>query len=81
MIDEKIDLRGIRCPVNYLKTKLKLEEMEAGQVLEVFIDDGEPILHVPRSVKEDGHRILEIHQIENYFRILVERGKVDGRSE
>lgn len=72
-IDQRIDLRGVSCPFNYVKTKLKLEEMEVGQVLEVLLDDGEPILHVPRSAKEDGHKILEIKQIEDHFKVLVRK--------
>lgn len=71
--DQKIDLRGVRCPVNYVKTKLKLEEMEVGNVLEILLDDGEPIVNVPRSAKEDGHKILEIEQIEGYFKVLVRK--------
>lgn len=71
--DQKIDLRGVRCPVNYVKTKLKLEEMEVGNVLEILLDDGEPIVNVPRSAKEDGHKILEIEQVEGYFKVLVRK--------
>ncbi len=73
-IDKSIDLRKLSCPLNYVKAKLKLEEMEVGQILEVLLDDGEPILSVPRSVKEDGHKILEIKQVEDYFKVLVKKG-------
>ncbi len=72
-IDKIIDLRGLSCPLNYVKAKLKLEEMEVGQVLAIFLDDGEPILSVPRSIKEDGHKILEIKQVEDYFKVLVKK--------
>lgn len=72
-MDQSIDLRGVSCPLNYVRMKLKLETMEAGQVLEVLLDDGEPILHVPRSAKEDGHKILEIKEIEDYFKVLVRK--------
>ena len=72
-IDQNMDLRGVSCPLNYVKTKLKLEEMEVGEVLEILIDDGEPILSVPRSIKEDGHKILEIRQIETYFKVVVKK--------
>lgn len=72
-IDKSIDLRKLSCPLNYVKAKLKLEEMEVGQILEVLLDDGEPILSVPRSVKEDGHKILEIKQVEDYFKVLVKK--------
>ncbi len=72
-IDQTIDLRGVSCPLNYVKTKLKLEGMKKGQILEVWLDDGESILSVPRTVKEEGHKILEIRQVETYFRLLVRK--------
>jgi len=56
-VDEKLDLRGEICPYNFVKTKLKLEEMETGQTLEVIIDNGEPMKNVPRSVKEEGQAL------------------------
>src|SRR5574340_715496 len=49
------DLRGVACPLNYVKTKLKLEMMDAGEKLEVWLDAGEPIKNVPMSLKNDGH--------------------------
>ena len=61
---EKLDLRGISCPMNYVKAKLKLEEMEVGQVLELHLDDGDPIVNVPRSAKEDGNKILEVEKTQ-----------------
>jgi len=57
-------LRGVKCPLNYVRTKLALEEMEPGQVLQILLDDGEPIVNVPRSAKEDGHKILEVKKLE-----------------
>ena len=72
-IDQNIDLRGVSCPLNYVRTKLKLEEMEVGKVLEILLDDGEPIVNVPRSAKEDGHKILGIEQIDGYFKVLVRK--------
>lgn len=71
---ESLDLRGVKCPLNYVKTKLKLEEMESGQVLEVLLDDGEPILNVPRSAKEDGHKIIEIKKEDGGFKCLISKG-------
>ena len=73
-IDQSIDLKGVSCPLNYVKTKLKLEEMETGQVLELLLDDGESIVNVPRSAKEDGHKILEVKKIEDYYKVLVRKG-------
>lgn len=79
-MDEKkpeayLDLRGVVCPINFVKTKLKLEEMDTGQVLEVIIDAGEPIANVPRSIKEEGHKIIKVDKVEDYFRLLIEKVK------
>jgi sulfite reductase (ferredoxin) len=73
------DLRGVACPLNYVKTKLKLEMMEAGERLEVWLDAGEPIKNVPMSLKNDGHRVLLQEALEPeaaHYRVLVE--KVEG---
>lgn len=73
------DLRGVACPMNYVKTKLKLEMMDAGERLEVWLDAGEPIKNVPMSLKNDGHRVLIQEALEpeaSHYRILVE--KVEG---
>ena len=68
-----LDLRGVICPVNFVKTKLKLEEMNIGEILEVLIDAGEPIANVPRSIKEEGHKIIKVEKIDSHFRLLIEK--------
>jgi sulfite reductase (ferredoxin) len=73
------DLRGVACPLNYVKTKLKLEMMDAGEKLEVWLDAGEPIKNVPMSLKNDGHKVLLQEALEpeaTHYRVLVE--KVEG---
>jgi sulfite reductase (ferredoxin) len=73
------DLRGVACPLNYVKTKLKLEMMDDGERLEVWLDAGEPIKNVPMSLRNDGHKILIQEPLEPeaaHFKILVE--KVEG---
>lgn len=71
--DDQIDLRGVLCPINFVKTKLKLEMMDTGQILEVILDDGEPIRSVPRSLKEEGHKIIKVENIEGAYRLLVKK--------
>ncbi len=57
-IDEKIDITDVTCPITFVKTKVALEEMDEGQILQVHLNGGEPAQNVPRSVKEEGHEIL-----------------------
>ncbi len=69
----ELDLRGVICPYNFVKTKLKLESMHPGEVLAVWLDDGEPIRNVPESLKNEGHAVLSKEYIEESFRILVRK--------
>lgn len=69
--DRRLDLRGTLCPVNFVKTKLALEEMNPGQLLEVIVDDGEPIANIPRSVKAEGHQIVEVEKESDGFRLTI----------
>ncbi|MBM4128056.1 MAG: sulfurtransferase TusA family protein [Nitrospira sp.] len=71
--DVELDLRGVICPYNFVKTKLKLETMEEGQVLSVLLDDGDPIRNVPRSVENEGHTVLAQERLEQAYRVLIRR--------
>ena len=59
--DEQVDITDVACPVTFVKTKVALEELEDGQILQVHLNDGEPVQNVPRSVKEEGHKVLKIY--------------------
>lgn len=72
-IDKTLDLKGVPCPMNFVKTKLALEGMNKNEVLEVFLDDGEPITNVTASVKEEGHKILKVERMGEYWRLVVEK--------
>ena len=71
--DAEIDLRGVMCPYNYVKTKLKLEEMGLGQVLAVILDEGEAMRNVPRSVTEEGHAIIQQERYQSGYRLLIRK--------
>ena len=60
-VDEKIDITDVTCPITFVKTKVALEEMDEGQILQVHLNDGEPVQNVPRSIREEGHEILELN--------------------
>jgi len=72
--DDSLDLRGVLCPINFVKTKLKLDEMDAGDHLEVLLDEGDPITNVPQSVKEEGHQIMKVGKEDGgHYRLLIKK--------
>ena len=54
----EIDLTGVPCPMNWVRTRLMLEQLERGQQLDVLLDPGEPLRSVPASAREDGHEVV-----------------------
>ena len=53
-----LDLRGTPCPLNYIRTRLALEQLPAGVELEVWLDRGEPERMVSEGLRHEGHLVL-----------------------
>jgi tRNA 2-thiouridine synthesizing protein A len=52
-----LDLTGVVCPLNWVRTRLALEELDAGEEIAVRLDPGEAIESVPRSARDEGHEV------------------------
>lgn len=75
-IDDTVDITTVVCPVTFVKAKVALEELEDGQILSVHMNDGEPVQNVPRSMKEEGHRVLKLNKNDDgTFDLIVEKGE------
>jgi TusA-related sulfurtransferase len=77
--DAQLDLRGTPCPLNFVRTKIRLEQMTPGALLEVWLDPGEPIEQVPDSLTMAGYQVEHIEERSGFFalqvRHLVSRGE------
>ncbi len=71
--DVQIDLRGTPCPLNFVRTKLRLEQLNPGQLLEVWLDAGEPIEQVPDSLQVNGYSIETLEAQDDFFALQVRR--------
>jgi len=69
-----LDLRGTPCPINFVRTKLKLSQMSQGQILEVWLDSGEPIEQVPHSLKVAGYDDQTLEEVDNFFKLSIRLG-------
>ncbi|GHT56028.1 transcriptional regulator [Spirochaetia bacterium] len=77
-IDARVDITNVVCPVTFVKTKVALEELDDGQVLEVRLNGGEPIQNVPRSLKDEGHKVTKVTQADDgTFLLTVVKGGLE----
>jgi sulfite reductase (ferredoxin) len=69
------DLRGVECPLNFVKAKLFIEPLPAGEIVDIYLDEGEPIKNVPQSLKAENHEILAREKKSGgYYLLKVKKG-------
>jgi TusA-related sulfurtransferase len=54
----RLDLRGVKCPLNWAHAKVRLEQMERGQTLELMLDDPRGYRDIPRAAEAEGYSML-----------------------
>lgn len=69
----KLDLRYEVCPHTFIRTRLALESLAPGQILEVTLR-GLAIENVPRSIKEEGHTIVHVEKQGDLFVFHIRKG-------
>ena len=70
-----VDLRGVACPMNFVKAKMALAKIGLGETLDVLLDAGAPADNVPASFTEQGQQILAVTPEGPSFRLSVQRHK------
>jgi len=74
-VDHELNLRGEVCPYTFVKSKLALEELQVGQVLRVIVDNPRSAEDVPRSLTNEGNKVLEVTQIAgSEWGITIQKG-------
>gem|GEM_PF-1160612 len=56
----QLDLRGVGCPLTFVRTRVALDRLPPGTALEVLLDGGEPSESVPKSCQADGDSVLSL---------------------
>ena len=80
MADEKIvpdrvsDQLGIYCPEPIFRTRQELDDMKAGEILEVVADDPATAEDIPRLAKRTGNELLRFFKEGNVNHFLIRKG-------
>ncbi len=72
-IVKTVDLQGVICPMNFVKAKAAIAAIDPGEIAELILDEGEALLNVPRSLKEEGHDILKVIPLDKAYRVIVRK--------
>lgn len=70
-----LDLRGVRCPLNWARAKVRIEGMEHGERLTLQLDDPRAAADIPRAAEAEGWYVLEVSEPDSggAFRVEIEK--------
>jgi TusA-related sulfurtransferase len=64
MATYNLDITKEHCPMTFVKTKIELNKLQKGDVLNVKLTEGEPLENVPKSAAEQGFNVLSVKETE-----------------
>lgn len=64
MATKTLDITKEHCPMTFVKTKIELAKLQAGDILEVLLSEGEPLDNVPRNAVDQGYEVLCVEHVE-----------------
>ncbi len=73
-IDTEINLKGNVCPSNFVHAKQALHALPKGEILKVIVDDPTAVTEMPRGMEADGHKVLNVRQINKTdWEIMIQK--------
>ena len=68
-----LDLRGVKCPLNWARAKVRLEQMGRHEVLELTLDDPRGVRDIPTAAEAEGYAILETRAAGEVWILRIEK--------
>jgi len=72
--DKWVDATGLSCPMPVVKSKKAMDEMAAGQVLEIHATDKGALKDIPAWAKAAGHVLLKQAEEDGVYKFWVQKG-------
>jgi TusA-related sulfurtransferase len=75
MATYNLDVTKEHCPMTFVKTKIELNKLQKGDILNVKVRAGEPLENVPKSAAEQGFKVLSVHEtsVDGIYNIEIEK--------
>jgi TusA-related sulfurtransferase len=70
-----LDVTKEHCPMTFVKTKVALNKLLPGDILNVKVTEGEPLENVPESATEQGYKVLSVKEtaVAGIYNIEIEK--------
>lgn len=73
-ITQKLDARGMNCPLPILRTrKAAINQMESGELAEVTATDPGSIKDMEAFCKQTGNRLVSSNEMDNTFVFVIKK--------
>ena len=73
VIADKLDARGLNCPLPILRTRKALNQLGSGEVLEVIATDAGSVKDMVSFCEQTGNRLLSSSEADSSFVFLIEK--------
>lgn len=71
--DETLDCLGFYCPVPIYQTRLKMDKMKVGEILEVLADDPAAEADIKSWARSTGQEIIDFKKDGSRLRFLIKK--------
>ena len=72
MARERLDLRGVKCPLSWARAKVRLETLARGTEIDLLLDDPDGARDIPRAAEAAGHHVVRETRADGVFMITIE---------
>jgi len=72
-VAEKLDARGMNCPLPILKTRKAINLMNSGEILEVTSTDPGSVKDMASFCEQTGNRLVSSNEANNSYVFLIEK--------
>ena len=66
-----LDLRGVICPINFVKCCIALEKLSLNEVLKVDLDIGESEINVKDGLQDKGYQVNIINKDSKIVTFII----------
>ena len=73
--DKQLNCVRMFCPMPVIKTKVELEKLQVGQILEIIADDPAAELDLPSLAKSTGQEVVAVEKTDKDIHVFIKKIK------